>query len=177
MKKILTLLLLSLAFTIAYSTPDTTKLPVYKDADTQMAEARLATLNDTTKITWSTVYSDVKEGLKGLGEALKTGSEHVYGVLVRQQIVKAFSRSIAIIFTLFAAYILFQLGRKAQLRFIKDREDSDNTLMVIYYVIAGILAVIGLINFGCGIDNILTGFINPEYGAIEDIYDFIKDKK
>ena len=42
---------------------------------------------ETPELTKEVVYQDVKAVLKDLGEALAVGAEHVYGVLVRQQIV------------------------------------------------------------------------------------------
>lgn len=43
---------------------------------------------DSTSITFTKVYNDVKEGINGLAIALKEPAEHVYKIFVKQQLIE-----------------------------------------------------------------------------------------
>lgn len=129
-------------------------------------------LADSTQLTFSKVYSDVKAGLVGLGSALKVGSEHVYRVLVKQQIVK----SVTWLLTMIVFFLILAKGISWCKRCYKDDDiDFDNSPGPwIGAIITAIVGVIGFISSVCYLDVIVTGFVNPEYGAIKDIFEFIK---
>lgn len=131
----------------------------------------IADLPDTAKVTLSTVYKDVKEGLKGLGAALKVGSEQVFAVLVAQQKVKSITNIVLFIFSIIGFWIFYKSFKKGA----EKEWDFDGTVgYAIQMVVSGI--------FGCGLmiyslvclDETITGLINPEYGAIKDIFEFIR---
>ena len=119
------------------------------------------------------MYSDFKQGIVALASSLKVGAEHVYMVLVRQQVVYAITYLILIII----AFILILNWIK---KYKSDEEWAtvqDPTglgiLRLIQILVAVIMMSIGVFH----IENIMTGFINPEYGAIQDITDMVKDIK
>lgn len=108
------------------------------------------------------------EALKGLAEALQVPADHVYNVLISQQ--KLISISYILLFFL-GLIGLFTTTKIVRYMIKKDYEDAG-------YVIVGIVGgVIFLIITIIGIGHteiILTGFINPEYGAIKEISNLIK---
>lgn len=126
-----------------------------------------------TSSTFKAMYSDFKQGIVALASSLKVGAEHVYMVLVRQQVVYAITYLILIII----AFILILNWIK---KYKSDEEWAtvqDPTglgiLRLIQILVAVIMMSIGVFH----IENIMTGFINPEYGAIQDITDMVKDIK
>lgn len=130
-------------------------------------------LPDTSKLTVAKVYGDVKEGLKGLGQALKVGSEHVYVVLVRQQIVNACTWCLLLLFCFVTIFPMIWYVKYL----CRDDVDCDDLFAVTALCV--ILCICWAIMAGVAISHtadILTGFINPEYGAIKDIFEFIKPK-
>lgn len=127
--------------------------------------------NDSTKVTWSQVYQDFKGALSGAADALKTGSEHVYQILVRQQVVNSISLLLVIVLLSIASYFAYKFVNREN---IKDGlEDVEP---------GAVFAVIGVVALICGTvafaalnaTSIITGFVNPEYGAMQDIMKFIK---
>ena len=156
MKQLKTLFLITvislIAITVNATTVDTTSKPIV--------------VTDST-LTFLKVYEDVKGGILGLAEALKTPAEHVYEVLVKQQVINAWSGLIFIIIML----VLLFLSIRYLKAYNNDPDINDLTVPVVLLIFVSILTFVALI--GTGLD-ILTGFFNPEYGAIKDIVDFIK---
>ena len=138
------------------------------------------TLVDTSS-NFKMVYQDVKEGLSGLATGLKVGVEHVYIVLVKQQVVYAITYTICIIvlflFTLFFYHNFMVNYKKTQDKdhsWYKDDLDEHFGLvgnLLIFLVLLTLTIAIFCIN----IDMIVAGFINPEYGAIKDIINFVSN--
>lgn len=174
MKKLLTIVLLSTMCLSLSATTDS--LTLNKDP-----------IPDTSQITLSKVYSDVKDGLKGLGDALKVGSEHVYSVLVKQQYVNAMVFSLLFLFGLIGLFYFYSCF-KSENRFEYEQKYNRQTDLyenivdktrwndshTFKTVITGFCTVGLLLPALFNIDIILTGFINPEYGALKDIMNFIK---
>ena len=147
-------------------------------------------LPDSTQLTFKEVYSDIKAGLSGLGSALKVGSEHVYEVLVKQQVVFSITMSLVLLigilgFISFAGcfYSKNRYRIKSRWNYDKDRNqieefykdesewnDPHITKTIITGIISGIFLLVGLLY----LNDIITGFVNPEYGAIQDILKIIK---
>lgn len=129
---------------------------------------------DTSRLS-KQVYSDVKQALVGLGQALKVGAEHVYKVLVMQQVVKAIEWTILGL----VPFLLLLVFGKASLRWANKDEGTadDQGVRVLITCIFWIACLIGMIIFVFHVNTIVTGFVNPEYGAMLDIMDFIKTIK
>lgn len=166
----LKLFLLAIMAIISTCSTAQDKPSVIQQMDTSMAEIK--SIPDTARLTVSRVYNDIKDGLKGLGSALKVGSEHVYVIIVKQQIVKSV---IGLILIVICFIIIFPL-----IKFIKYLVNHDDVDEVFGLAVACVFLCIGwiiLVTFSiCNIGNIVTGFINPEYGAIKDIMSFINPK-
>lgn len=126
-------------------------------------------LPDSSQLSFKEVYTDIKAGLSGLGSALKVGSEHVYEVLIKQQIVYGILYSIIFLLGIILTSIGIRMFHKSK---TSDWEAPTILILSILCFWVGGLTLLGI---GIGhIDNITTGFINPEYGAIKDILEFIK---
>lgn len=125
-----------------------------------------------TSSTFKQMYSDFKQGIVALASSLKVGAEHVYEVLVRQQIVYGV---VFLIVLLIGIYLTTNWLKNYK---NKDEEWSDGTdptgigfFRTIQIIVAVIMMGIGIFH----IDTIMTGFINPEYGAIQDVIEMVKD--
>lgn len=137
------------------------------------AQKKDSTKQDSTKVTASQVYKDVKNVLGELGKALKVGSEHVYEVLVKQQIVNSI---VWLILGVMATVLLF-LGY-FQIKAVKWDKYSDGpventTINLLFGIGELIVGVIMTMFFVFHIDVIVMGFTNPEYGALKDILSLI----
>lgn len=122
------------------------------------------------------IYEDVKEALVGLSGALKVGSEHVYKVLIKQQIVNSV---IFLFLGILSTYLIinFMKNYKSDEQWILKNTNSNDPPPTFLGVIRGlqmVLAIILLMIFLFNIDVVMTGFINPEYGALTEIMKWIK---
>lgn len=130
--------------------------------------ARLQQSIDTS-ITVTKVYNDVKGALNGMAAGLKTTAGHVYQVLVYQQRINAIMWLI-----LFMISSVFLLMGVISINTIYKNDDHFSSLKenigIALFLVFGAIFVIAL----CHIDTVITGFLNPEYGAIKEITDMIK---
>lgn len=137
----------------------------------------MTTQTDSTKVTFTQVYQDVKEGLTALGEALKVGAEHVYEVLIKQQFVNSLTwLVIVLIFGIASAIVL-------KFAFRKDNKVDDESSYrhgdfkestIALMIIGSALGLASIITFACTAEIVITGFVNPEYGAMKEIMNFVK---
>lgn len=136
-------------------------------------------VSDTSQVTYNKVYNDVKAGLTGLAAGLKVTATHVYEVLVKQQVVNAI---IGLISVILLSIITIVLWIKFNINIKRTETDGDKWYrddlddhfgLIGLMIIAIIFTVVTLIIFGVNINSIITGFCNPEYGAIKDISNFI----
>ena len=174
MKKLLSLILVcSLAFTA--------------QAKSDSLNSQITEIKDTSQATFDKVYLDIKDGLKGLGSALKVGSEHVYEVLCKQQLVISISwlimLVIGIVILIKSITKLGKLSWGISIYYNFDWKDKGGYeaylkqnigFTNIVYLMLLILSLIITISPLCSVETMITGFLNPEYGAIKDIVTFIK---
>lgn len=137
------------------------------------------------------MYNDVKSGIAGLANGLKVGAEHVYVVLVRQQVVKAISDLILVVILFILAYIFYVQARKTyashliqcgykpdgsgKASFNIDLDDSAKGVTSVLLGIACAITVVAATTiFCCSYEDIIGGFVNPEYGAMKDIIEFVR---
>lgn len=148
--------------------------------------------SDTTSLTMNKVYEDVKVGLTGLSKALKVGTEHVYGILVKQQVVNSVINLTSYLLYLIMIVVVLKTGLKWKVKHdILGKEDEEKhknsywsgwdnnsshygTLSTVTFFLTGLLIIIFFSSLCVSLSSTITGLINPEYGAIKDIVSFIK---
>lgn len=168
MKKLFSLIALFLSLTI-YSHAGDTSI-VQKSVNQVTQAVRSATnIPDSASLTFSKVYTDVKTGIAALASSLKVGAEHVYGVLVMQQIVKSITYVLWLPFSLILAFFLMR-GYK----YLDASNRFDEAGRALYIVFGAMLALFPILVFMFNIETIVTGFVNPEYGAIIYIISIVK---
>lgn len=150
----------------------------------------LKTVYEDTKQVTSTVYDDSKDLLKvlyqdgkivsskleaalvSIAEGLKTTSLKAWDILVKQQLVWSWCY---LLLTLSSIFLWYKFGKQ----FIKTQSDltstgeskESNTIM---------LVVIGFLAFGDSVasalhfEQMMTGFLNPEFGAIRTLFELAK---
>jgi hypothetical protein len=124
--------------------------------------------SDSTQVTFSQVYNDVKQALDGMADALKVGAEHVYTVIVRQQLVDSITYLLSYVVIIGISLALYKKGCA-----IQSKDDDDERLIPLY-MFSGVFAIIFVALFAVTISDVVTGFFNPEYGAIMEIKSFVK---
>lgn len=149
---------------IAHNTTDTTKT----DENTLITEK---TLFETERIIDK--YTDKAfDAIKGLAAALEIPAEFLYRVLVKQQIVYAFVYILTIVI---GAIFLILFAKHLNLLKYDNNDFIEGTgkhvfLVIIFGAISIISLLIGLFNLNA----IMIGLINPDYGAIKEIMEFMK---
>lgn len=124
------------------------------------------------------IYHDIKEAVVVLANKLGVTSEQLFTTLVKQQSVKAITSLITliIIYSLIGACIKGIYSVKWEdTKYDPDPIDMINGLKFWISLVIGAIAVfVGLIVSYDLFSNIITGFFNPEYGAIKEILDVLK---
>lgn len=115
--------------------------------------------------TFDTVYNDIKSTLSAMAGELKTTADHVYAVLVRQQLVNSCINVLCLMLAI-PLFLYFLKGMKKR----KEGQEWPDTP----YTFAIIIACILFGAFLLTINSTITGFVNPEYGAMKEIMSYIK---
>jgi hypothetical protein len=113
--------------------------------------------------------SKVSAAIVAIAKELKQPVEHVYTILVRQQIVKSITYLFLFIVTIVLSYISIK-----SITHPKATWEDDLNVYSLGGIILAIISLIILIVFLCNFNKMVTGFVNPEYGALQDIIGFIK---
>lgn len=161
MKKLLSIILLTIGMVVS----NNTKAMNIDSVKTNVNNA--VTSIDTSSVT-KTIYQDVKSALVGLSSGLKVGAEHVYEILVKQQIVNSITYLILLIIALLLIIPLYKFIKFCMNN--KNVNEGNVFICLIGIIVVGFFNIIMLFK----IDNIIMGFVNPEYGAIEKILELIK---
>jgi hypothetical protein len=106
--------------------------------------------------------SKIEASIIALGQNLKQPVEHVYTVLIKQQKVRAWGflvTNIVMFIIMTVIWVLWYL----------DYNSRDEWWGIPFFISLVFLAL-----FFSSITMIITGFINPEYGAIKNIILYIK---
>jgi len=165
MKQILTLILFAFTFanlsaqTLTEKTTENLKL---------VSENIKGMVPDTISIDINNpYYQDIKQWLSAMSTSLGVATNKVFDVVVKQQLVK----SIAILFSLLSMYFaVYKI-----LKYIRGNIDPNNSDSKISNTIASVFIIAGAIGLSAmEFTTMLTGFINPEFGAYMDIVKFIQ---
>ena len=131
----------------------------------QDGKALVSTIYNDTKSLTSTIYPDVKAAIGQIASAIGVAAEYVWIALVKSFVVKGAVEILHLIFAL--AFII--LGC---ILFSKNFKSTQIT----WKIIPGIIVVIIGLIIACNVDyyTMLMGLINPEFGAINYILEFVK---
>ena len=137
---------------------------------------------DTTHVTGSTVYNDAKQAvtnlspkmqdaLNSLAKTLKVGATDVWDILVKQQLVWSYCYLVATILTIFSWCHFYYRMREGRAANWGSKDDNYDTVTSYHFVvgITLIIAVTGSIISIAHFQDMITGFINPKYGALKTI--------
>jgi hypothetical protein len=127
--------------------------------------------NIDTASLYKQVYGDFKNALVGIADALKVGVEHVYKVLVMQQVVKSIVGLVTLLVILLAIFLPFNRIYEWTKRNIRATDGFVVLAPVVYYMI-----LLCWFMFGVDFETIVTGFVNPEYGAMSEIMEWVTNK-
>lgn len=132
---------------------------------------------DSTSVTFSNVYNDFKDALNGIADSLKVGAEHVYEVLVRQQLINAISMTIFYVVGIAVCVASWVIV----IKFLKRKNDEEKNLSHykrgdwgVMYLIPSVFTILFLFIFAVSLKTTIMGFLNPEYGAMMEIKSFIR---
>lgn len=131
----------------------------------QDGKALVSTIYNDTKSLTSTIYPDVKAAITQIASAIGIAAEYVWTALVKSFVVKSAVEILHFVFAL----VLIILGC---ILFSKNFKSAQITWKIIPGMI---IVIIGLIvAFNVDYYTMLMGLINPEFGAINYILEFVK---
>jgi hypothetical protein len=118
------------------------------------------------------VSSKLEAALVSIAEGLKTTTVKAWDILVRQQLVWSWCY---LILTLSSIFLWWKFGKQ----FLKMQTEKDSTGSVLdsniaLTVVLGILALVDSIIAGFHFEQMMTGFLNPEFGAIRTLFELVK---
>lgn len=198
MKKILLLALLSVSMTFAQTEIKTEVKEASKELTTGIKDVN-TTLKDgvktvqNTKVTMGTFYNDTKDGVKTVytdlsslgGDAkmamkdivqmLKEVSIKTWDLLVKQQLVWSILYSIITIISIISFYRLFKSIEKIR----TDLTETGDTKRInwIYSLFIFVLFSISSYTASVNLEKMLTGYINPEFGALRTLVELANTNK
>jgi len=169
MKKLILLSAVFLLSTVTFATTQT-------DTTLQKTEELVdSVIPDSASLTFKEVYSDIKSGIGALASALEVGVNSVYTTLLKQQYVKSI---VNIVTYLIGILILFVSYKQFNKKWFIDASINNRHGMwdmgAVFFIVAfSIFIIISIVYFASSITETITGFINPEYGAIKEILEVI----
>lgn len=195
MKKLLSVVLIA-TFAFTTMSAQTTSKNVTNTVDNTVnkVSGQATNIVDKTSNGIGTVYGDSKDAigivygdLKSLApkvesaltevaKGLKVGAESVWKILVKQQLVWSFCYLIGIIVTILSwvnFYYRFNKGQENAKTNQGDWKEADGVLVIVLFIISVALSILSIMN----IEAMMTGFINPEFGAIRNIVEIASKLK
>lgn len=120
------------------------------------------------------LYTDVKAGIAGLATGLKVSAEHVWDIIVRQQLVYSICISFCIIITIFSWFHFYYRIKIGIENKWGNPGMGDLTSYHFLAIVTFLLAISGTCVSTINFNTMVTGYINPEYGAIQTIIEVVK---
>lgn len=170
MKKILTLLAFMLTFTTISAIPSDT---IYKDVKTLLKDdlkGIVAYTADKGEQGVKYLFNKADTVLNTAYSTITKGSIHTYQILKTQQLVKSFHHLFYFLLGIAMTFLIFYRTKI----YLKENSTEESGWILIITVIGYVaLTVFNAFNF----NEMLTGFINPEYGALKEILELFKQIK
>jgi len=124
---------------------------------------------DSTLPFYREVYGDLKAASSAMAEGLGVAIKELFDIVVAQQIVKSITNIVFLLFAILFGFWCYRLGKNLEWNYFSWKNFSC--------VCFGILFTFFTIWTFCTAKTTVTGFINPKYGAIEDIVDMASEIK
>lgn len=169
MKKIITLLVLMLTVNFANAISGDT---IYKDIKSVCKNdlsSAVAYTADKGEEGVKYLFGKADTVLNTAYSAITKGSIHTYQILKTQQIVKSFHHLFYFILGIVMTFILYSRVKI----YISGNTEESGIILFLTIVVYVALALFNTYNF----NEMLTGFINPEYGAMTEILQLMKQIK
>ena len=115
------------------------------------------------------IYGDIKQYIDELAQSLGVAADHVYGLLVKQQIADGIVTIIAFIATGAVLVTVFYIAVKRE-----DFRKSELTVTWFIGIASGMILFVTLLAGAVEITGAVKQLINPEYYAIKEIMDVFK---
>ena len=171
MKRLLIALLLVLPITML---AETGNLFALSDSTSDVTiNVEQSVIPDSVDLTMNMVYQDIKEGINALALGLKVTAEHVYGVLVTQQIVNSIMWLVVDLLLIVVSLIMLKITFSRDGKYINN-SGTDITAKGAWLTGTILMAVLTIAIILGSLTIVITGFVNPEYGAIQEILTVIK---
>ncbi len=114
------------------------------------------------------IYNDVSNAIAALSQKLGVAAEHVYGVLVKQQIVEGIFSIVAIVLCIIGIFIASKAIRYG---FSIYEKHEDTSFLIVTVASTGIAIMLMASAFNTS--GVLK-IVNPEYYAIQEITKMVK---
>lgn len=126
----------------------------------------VTTIYDDMKGVASEIYPDIKNALSEIARGLGIGVEYTWSVLVKQYVVIGIAQLLKLILSL----AIFICG------IVWLWKVTKNNTAITWKVVPGVLILIIGLFMMCSIDiiEIIQGLVNPDFGAINYVLQFIK---
>lgn len=111
------------------------------------------------------IYDKTTEAITELAQALAVPAEHVYNVLVKQQVVVGVSLLVGLLFSmLFTSISWFILFKKHNFKRELCLQNTEG-----YWMLSLLLSIVSIVLLVVFLSSGISSLLNPEYGAIRDI--------
>lgn len=174
MKKLLIVLTLLCTTSLVFGITDSTVTSI----DSTVSELSNQVKNTTSIVTEvvdgiEKISGNVWVALEELAKVLKVPAQHIYSVIIKQQTVKAITELLRwCIIPLLVSLLSFHYTVK-KWKFFSREEMRESAGFSI--ALGGIMILLPMcfLLFGCDWNMIITGLINPEFGALSDITEMV----
>lgn len=117
------------------------------------------------------IYEQVTNYIESMAKGLGVAAEHVYGILVRQQVAEGITTTATFITVL--AVLVFLLTRS--IRGLKNSKRHSEDFYLATTVVTSILTILVFVMTILEVPVAVMRIINPEYYAIMEIAEVIKE--
>lgn len=114
--------------------------------------------------------------LEKLAEKLGTTTEYLWSVLIHQAPISALTDLLYFVLVIIGGIVIFIIHKRLMKKnkYGNNKyDDSDDGLIVLMVVVTLVWAIIFIVCF-FNIGNIITGFFNPEYWALNKVLGLLK---
>lgn len=116
----------------------------------------------------TTIYGDMKTAIAAIAKSLGIATEDVFEVLIRQQVVNSIIYVIVGVFAIILIIATYKIAMR-----IEDPNTNKEQIFLGFTIVFGFIGIICFVIFMVNFQAMLTGFVNPEYGAIKEIMSWL----